>query len=268
MSDPLLSVSQLSLFHQSQQQHTQLIQEISFFIQKQEIVGLVGESGSGKSLTAQSILQLLPRKNFKISGSIHFEDKELLTLSEKELRQIRGKRIALMSQDPSAALNPTLTIQTQLLEGLCRTNSKITKKEAIRISTEWLERMHVPNASLRMRQYPHELSGGTKQRIALAMALISEPALLLADEPTTALDMTVQAEILLLFKELVQKNQLSVLLITHDLGVVANCCDRVLVLKAGHLVETGTVDEIFSTPKHAYTQSLLQSKRNLLAYAN
>jgi len=266
MSSSLLSLQQFSLFHQLKQQRTQLIHQIDFCIQRQEIVGLVGESGSGKSLTAQSILQLLPTQNFKATGSIEFKNKNLLNLTEKELRQIRGTQIGLMSQDPSTALNPTLKIQTQLLEGLYKVQPQIHQKKAVKIGIEWLERMHIPNASIRMQQYPHELSGGMKQRIALAMALVSQPDLLIADEPTTALDMTVQAEILILFKELVKETKLSILLITHDLGVVANCCDRVLVMQTGQIVESASVDQIFYNPKHPYTQTLLQSKKNLNSY--
>ncbi len=263
MNSPLLCVKQLDLFYTADKKQKQLLHHLNFEIGVHEIVGFVGESGSGKSLTAQAILRLLPSSNFQSTGSILFKNENLLRMSEKNLRYIRGTHISLMSQDPSASLNPTLKIQTQLLEGLFKTQPRLSKKEAIKIGVEWLERMHIPNAALRMQQYPHELSGGTKQRIALAMALIGRPALLIADEPTTALDVTVQAEILTLFKELVKDYELSIMLITHDLGVVANCCERVMVMHAGQIVETNLVDQIFSNPQHVCTQSLLQSKYEL-----
>lgn len=262
MNTPLLHANKFNLSLKNSPK--QLLNELNFSIYHKEIVAILGESGSGKSLTVQSILGLLSLHIFQTTGSIYFENQDLLHLSAKAMREIRGNKIGWMSQDPSAALNPTLKIQTQLLENLYKKFPHLSKKEAINIGLEWLKRMHVTNPSLRMQQYPHQLSGGLKQRVALAMALIAQPTLLLADEPTTALDMTVQAEILVLFKELVQKNELSILLITHDLGVVANCCDRVIVLHGGQIVETGTVDEIFYHPKSQHTQALLQAKEQLI----
>jgi len=267
MNESLLNVDRLNLFLTTTSSQIPLLQGVNFKINQGEILGLVGESGCGKSLTAQSVLRLLNPRYFKITGTIKFKGEDLLLLSERSLRQVRGSAIGLMSQDPSSALNPTLKIRTQLLEGFLKVNPGSSHKDANKVGIEWLDRMHIPNSLLRMQQYPHELSGGTKQRIALAMALICRPSLLLADEPTTALDVTVQAEILLLFKELVKEYALSILLITHDLGVVANCCDRVIVMRAGQIVETGTVDEIFFKPRHPYTQTLLQAKQNSIQYA-
>ncbi len=228
-----------------------------------EIVGLVGESGCGKSLTVQSILRLLPQNLHKTTGEINFEDQNLLIQSEKQLRQIRGSRIGFVAQDPSSALNPTLKVGTQLIECLIRHKTGFSKKLAVEEGFKWLDRMAINHPEQRFSQYPHELSGGMKQRIAIAMALICKPSLLLADEPTTALDVTVQAEILTLLKELCREIQIGILLITHDLGVVANCCDRVLVMRAGEIVESGLVDDIFMQPKHPYTQSLLRAKQSL-----
>ncbi len=263
MAPPLLELTNFSLYHQ--QQKMELLHQLNFSIHPREIVALVGQSGSGKSLTARSILQLLDKNQFCATGLIQFYLQLLLTLCEKKMRQIRGLRIGLLSQDPAACLNPTLTMQSQLLEMVYRKNPSLKKKAAVELAVSWLERMQLPGSKT-MGSYPHQLSGGMKQRAALAMALISQPTLLIADEPTTALDMTVQAEILTLFKKLVKEEEMSLLLITHDLGVVARCCDRVIVLQKGKVVEIGDVDQIFYEPKQMYTQQLLQSKQKLSMY--
>lgn len=257
MNSPLLQINDLNLYLKKSRE-THLLQQLSFCIYPGEIVGLVGESGCGKSLTVQTILRLLNPEIYRLTGEVKFRGQDLLTLTEKSMRKVRGSQIGFVAQDPSSALNPTLKIETQLIENL-----NLPKKEAIKQGLQWLEYMHIANPEQRIKQYPHELSGGMKQRIALAMALICQPALLLADEPTTALDVTVQAEILSLFKELRQNHQISLLLVTHDLGVVANCCDRILIMQAGQIVETGSTEEIFYQPTHPHTQDLLKSKQSL-----
>jgi ABC-type dipeptide/oligopeptide/nickel transport system ATPase component len=263
-NQPLLTICNLNLFLSKCKSEIHALKNINFSVGQGEIVGLVGESGSGKSLTVQTIMGLLAKNIHRTSGEIIFENQNLLIQSEKNLRQIRGKKIGFVAQDPSSALNPTLKIGKQLVESLGKHQPDLSKKQVIGEGMKWLERMSISNPEQRFNQYPHELSGGMKQRIAIAMALICKPSLLLADEPTTALDVTVQAEILTILKELCQENRIGILLITHDLGVVANCCDHVLVLHKGQIVESGQVDAIFMHPKQAYTQALLHSKQSLL----
>lgn len=258
MNSTLLNVQNFHLYLNQKQ----TLKNLCFSLKKNEIVGLVGESGSGKSLTLQSLLGLLPKKLHTTTGLIQFENQNLLLQSEKTLRQIRGKKIGFVSQDPSSALNPTLKIGTQLIESLLK--SGWSKKQAYVEGTKWLEKMCINSPEVRFKQYPHELSGGMKQRIAIAMALICQPLLLLADEPTTALDVTVQAEILRLLKDLRTEKQMGIFLVTHDLGVVANCCDQVLIMRGGEILESGPVDAIFSRPQHTYTHSLLNSKQRLI----
>lgn len=265
MNKPLIEILNLNLFLRRSAGEVQVLHQLQFAVHPGEIVGLVGESGCGKSLTIQSILRLLPADMQRMTGEIIFEGKNLLTESEKSLRQVRGNKIGFVAQDPASALNPTLRIGAQLIEGLMHHHRQLSKVEAWQQGIEWLRKVRISHPEIRMKQYPHELSGGMKQRIALAMALISGPVLLLADEPTTALDVTVQAEILSIFKELRNEHGLGILLITHDLGVVANCCDRVIVMRAGRILETDYVDNLFANPQHSYTQSLLQSKRRLVA---
>ncbi|MFI5342921.1 MAG: ABC transporter ATP-binding protein [Chlamydiales bacterium] len=262
----LIEIDDLNLFIRHPGGEIQLLHQLQFAVHPGEIVGLVGESGSGKSLTIQSILRLLPAEMHRLTGKIIFEGKNLLDESEKSLRQVRGSKIGFVAQDPASALNPTLRIGTQLIEGLMKGPKQVSRKEAWQRGIEWLKKMRISHPELRMRQYPHELSGGMKQRICLAMALISGPALLLADEPTTALDVTVQAEILSILKELRDEHCLGILLITHDLGVVANCCDRALVMRSGRILETSSVDRLFAHPQHSYTQELLESKQNLVVH--
>lgn len=258
---PLLQVNDLHLTLPSPSGTLTLLNQLAFTLYPGEIVGLVGESGCGKSLTASVLLRLLP-SSFHISGTIFFEGQDLSKLSYRELSNLRGNRLSLILQDPALALNPVLSIGVQLTEGL-RYHKKIAKKEAWQIGMEWLQRVGIGDAAYRMRQYPHELSGGMKQRLLIAMALICRPSLLIADEPTTALDVTIQAQILDLLQTLQQEEQTSILLITHDLGVVARCCQRVMVMYAGHIVEIGSVEKVLTTPQHPYTQSLLKSRRSL-----
>ena len=233
-----------------------LVENVSFSLQPSEIVGLVGESGCGKSLTSLAILGLLPQGGRILSGNIQFEGKELTTLNPETYRQLRGNRMAFIPQDPLSALNPVYTIGNQIAEVL-QTNTALSPNAIEKKVIELLDAVKIPNAKDRFSQYPHEFSGGMRQRVMIAMALSCNPSLLIADEPTTALDVTVQAQILDLIDEVRKEFQMSVLLITHDLGVVAQLCDRMMVLYAGHLAETGTVEPVFKTPLHPYTQGLL-----------
>jgi len=258
MSEHLLQIEDLHLSFPN----VNAINGISFHIDHNEVVGLIGESGCGKSLTAQSLLQLWPNGPHTRSGKVIYKGENLWSLSEKEMQKIRGKEISLILQDPSTSLNPTMRLGSQLTEGL-RHHYKMGKEEAVHHALEWLRKVGIGDASNRMKQYPHELSGGMKQRIIIAMAMACKPSLLIADEPTTALDVTIQAQILELFKILRKEHRTSILLITHDLGVVARCCDRVLVMHKGQIIESAPVDLLFASPQHPYTKSLLRSKRSL-----
>lgn len=254
MTAPLLEVDNLHLALS----HLKILHGVSFQIFHGETVGLVGESGSGKSLTASAILGLLPSPHLA-TGKILFEGADLLSGRDPHPR---GTKLSLILQDPALALNPLLSIGNQLIEGL-RYHKKVSRKAALAKGIEWLKRVGIGDPEERMRQLPHELSGGMKQRVLIAMALICSPSLLIADEPTTALDVTVQAQILELLKHLQKEEGMGMLMITHDLGVVAHCCERVMVMYAGQIVETGPVEQIFSHPKHPYTRALLESRRSL-----
>lgn len=260
--NPLLKVDNLHLSLNKNSHSFPILHGISFAVYPGEIIGLVGESGCGKSLTVSAILGLLPSSH-TLKGQIEFEGQDLLTLSSTQLTRLRGTRLSLILQDPALALNPLIPIGKQLTEGL-RYHKKLSRKEAYQKGIEWLNRVGIGDASARMCQYPHEISGGMKQRILIAMALICQPSLLIADEPTTALDVTTQAQILDLLQHLQKEEHMSLLLITHDLGVVARLCQRVMVMYAGQIVETGAVEYIFNSPQHPYTQALLQSRRSLL----
>lgn len=261
MTSPLLEVQDLHLSLNKASHSFKILHGISFAIYPGEIVGLVGESGCGKSLTASAILGLLPPSH-TVMGRIHFEGQNILTLPTEQLCSLRGNRLSLILQDPSLALNPLIPLGRQLIEGLCH-HKKMGWQEAYQVGIQWLSRVGIGDAAARMRQYPHEVSGGMKQRMLIAMALICQPSLVIADEPTTALDLTIQAQILDLLQHLQQEERMSLLLITHDLGVVARCCQRVMIMYAGQIVETGPVDQIFKTPQHPYTQALLKSRCSL-----
>ena len=224
-----------------------------------EAVAIVGESGSGKSVTAQAIMRLIPTPpgEFK-SGSILFDGQDLATLSEKEMQKVRGNKIGMIFQDPMTSLNPTMTIGMQIMEGLMR-HQRMKKSAAKARAIELLSMVGISNPDTRIKQYPHQMSGGMRQRVMIAMALACNPSLLIADEPTTALDVTIQAQILHLMKQLQQQTGTSIILITHDLGIVVDLCDRVIVMYAGQIVETGTIREIFYNPQHPYTKGLLKS---------
>jgi len=223
-----------------------------------EVLGVVGESGSGKSVSAYSIMGIIADPGRVVGGSINFDGKEITSMSEKELRKLRGNEVSIIFQDPMTSLNPVYTIGNQIMEAILLHTDK-TREEARRRAIELLTLVGVNEPVKRMKQYPHEFSGGMRQRVMIAMALACEPKLLIADEPTTALDVTIQAQILELMSELKDKIGMSIMLITHDLGVVSDMCERIIVMYAGKVVETGTVDEIFYNPKHRYTIGLLKS---------
>lgn len=254
----LLSVENLQVQFQTKKGINTAVDGVSFSIEKGRILGIVGESGCGKSVTSMSILQLLS-SNARISGgSIKLDGKELVGLPEKEMCKIRGNDIAMIFQDPMTALNPTLTIGNQLMEPIML-HQNCGKKEAWVRAVDVLKRVGIAAPEKRMKEYPHQLSGGMRQRVMIAMAVSCEPRLLIADEPTTALDVTIQAQILELMCELREKMGTAIMLITHDMGVVAETADDVLVLYAGKAVEYGSIEDIFERPKHPYTQGLLNS---------
>ena len=231
---------------------------ISFNLDHGKVLGIVGESGSGKSVTAYSIMQILEKTGKIVSGSIKVDGKELVGLTEREMKNIRGNRISIIFQDPMTSLNPTYTIGHQLMEAiLLHTNRN--KKQAYDRAVEMLKLVNVNEPEKRMKQYPFEFSGGMRQRVMIAMALACEPDILIADEPTTALDVTIQAQILELMQSLQKELGMAIIMITHDLGVVAQMCDEVIVMYAGSICEQGTADEIFYNPKHEYTKGLMRS---------
>ena len=234
---------------------------VSFTLNKGEALGIVGESGSGKSITMMSIMRLLSENGKIVNGNIKFEGKDLAEVSEKEMENIRGNEIGMIFQDPMTSLNPVLTVGEQLMEPL-RKHKKMSKDEAFKKAVEMLALVGIPSPESRMKQYPHEFSGGMRQRVMIAMALTCEPKLLIADEPTTALDVTIQAQILEIMKDLKDRLNKSIILITHDLGVVADVCDRINVMYGGTIVESGTAEDIFYNPKHPYTWGLLKSVPN------
>jgi oligopeptide/dipeptide ABC transporter ATP-binding protein len=252
----LLSVRGLSVFFRTRQGVVRAVEDLSFDIAAGETVALVGESGSGKSTVAAALMRIVPDPPGRIAaGELLFEGRDLARLPEEEMRQIRGSRIAMIFQDPMMALNPVHTIGAQIAEALML-HSQTTRARALERAVELLELVRVPAPATRVRQYPHNLSGGMRQRVMIAMALACGPRLLVADEPTTALDVTVQAQVLELIGELKAKLGMAVLLITHDLGVVGETADRVVVMYAGRKVEEGRVEEVFQAPMHPYTRGL------------
>ncbi len=231
---------------------------VSFDLDRGEVLGVVGESGSGKSVTAYSILQILEKNGRILSGSVKFDGMELVGADSRTMKDIRGNRISIIFQDPMTSLNPTYTIGHQLVEAITLHTAR-NRSQAQNRAIEMLKLVNVSDPEKRMRQYPHELSGGMRQRVMIAIALACEPDILIADEPTTALDVTIQAQILELMKKLQKELNMAIIMITHDLGVVAQMCDRVMVMYAGSVCEFGTVEDIFYRPSHSYTRGLLRS---------
>jgi oligopeptide transport system ATP-binding protein len=265
----LLEVHDLSTYFHLRSGLVRAVDNVSFEVERGQTIGIVGESGSGKSVTCYSVMRLIYPPGRIMGGRVLFDGEDLLTESEARMRQIRGGRISMIFQDPMTSLNPFLRISTQMLEGL-KLHSDLEGKAALHKAIEALEEVGISEAANRIHGYPHEFSGGMRQRVMIASALITEPDLLIADEPTTALDVTIQAQILEVIKERQQRLGTAVILVTHDLGVVAGNCDRVNVMYAGRVVESGSTDQIFYDPKHAYTQALqkaipsLQMKGDLL----
>jgi oligopeptide/dipeptide ABC transporter ATP-binding protein len=252
-------VEDLTVEFESDQGRARAVEGVSFTVSAGEVVGLVGESGCGKSATALALLGLLPRGVGRAAATaVRFEGQDLLQLSERRLRDLRGRRLAIIFQEPMTALNPVLTVGEQVAEVL-RRHAGLGRREAWQRAETLLAEVGIPAPCRRARDYPHQLSGGMRQRVMIAMAVACEPRLLIADEPTTALDVTVQAQLLGLLRRLTERAGLSILLITHDLGVVAQTCDRLLVMYAGRIVEQGPVRPLLSAPRHPYTRGLLDS---------
>lgn len=259
MAEPLLAVKNLKTYFISKETEVRAVDGIDLEVFPRQIVCIVGESGSGKSITSLSIMRLLPKPRGKIvNGEIVFNGTNLTKLSEKEMSEVRGNDVSMIFQEPMTALNPVLTIGDQITEVLIR-HRNLSKRDAMKKAVDMLQFVGVPRASEIVHEYPHQLSGGLRQRVMIAMAMVCEPKLLIADEPTTALDVTIQAQVLELMKKMRDETDTSIILITHDLGVVAEMADHVVVMYAGQVVETVNADDLFNNPTHPYTKSLLAS---------
>ena len=254
----LLEVKDLQTHFPTRAGLVRAVDGVSFYLDRGELLGLVGESGCGKSMTALSVMRLIAPPGKIVSGEVLFDGKDLLKLSDAEMRQMRGDDIAMIFQDPMTSLNPVFTVGEQIAEAL-RLHRKMSGKQARQATIEAMREVAIPDPARRVDDYPHQLSGGMRQRVMIAMALACNPKLLIADEPTTALDVTIQAQILELLDDLRKQRDLAVLLITHDLGVVAEVADRVAVMYTGRIVEESPVEELFARPKHPYTEGLLRS---------
>ena len=260
MKKKILEVENLQVSFDTYAGEVQAVRGISFHLYEGETLAIVGESGCGKSVTAKSIMRLNPEPpaRFK-SGKIIFDGEDIIAMSDKEIRQVRGKKIGMIFQDPMTSLNPTMTIGKQIMEGLRSHKSSITKDEAYKTAIDMLKLVQIPNAEERIKDYPHQFSGGMRQRAMIAIALVCNPKLLIADEPTTALDVTIQAQILELLKDLQSKINTSIIMITHDLGVVANVSHRVAVMYGGKIIEHAETNELYYNTRHPYTWGLLSS---------
>ena len=257
MANNILEIQDLSVSFETFFGEVEAVRDVSFSVERGKTLAIVGESGCGKSVTANAVMRLLPQPPalYK-AGKILFNGENLLDKTEKEMTSIRGNQISMVFQDPMTSLNPTMKVGAQIIEGVKR-HKDISKEEGEKLAIDMLRKVSVPNPEKRVNQYPHEFSGGMRQRVMIAIAMASRPQLLIADEPTTALDVTVQAQILKLMKKLKDDMDASIIMITHDLGVVADMADDVIVMYAGQVIEKGTVDEIFTAPKHPYTVRLL-----------
>ncbi|HZK24759.1 MAG TPA: ABC transporter ATP-binding protein [Oscillospiraceae bacterium] len=264
MSEYLVNIQNLKLSFFTPAGEVKALNDVTIQMKQGDVLGIVGESGSGKSVTAYSLMGLVPEPGRIISGSIEFDGHPMHTMTEKELRQIRGNEISIIFQDPMTSLNPVFTVGNQIEEVILLHTDK-NRKQARERAEELLNLVGINEPRKRLRQYPHELSGGMRQRVMIAIALACEPKLLIADEPTTALDVTIQAQILELMNDLKEKIGMSIIMITHDLGVVASMCEKIAVMYAGKIVEYGTADEIFYNPHHEYTKGLLLSIPKLTA---
>ncbi len=234
------------------------INGVNFTLDKGQRLGIVGESGAGKSVTGFAVINLLSKPGYISAGKVIFEDRELNRLPEEEMRKIRGNRISMIFQDPMMTLNPVLTVSTQMIETVLA-HQQVSKSDAVDIALEKLRKVHIPSPEKRLNQYPHEFSGGMRQRIVVAIALLTNPALIIADEPTTALDVTIQAEIMDLLQELCDSENMGLMLITHDLGVVSQVTERIAVMYAGKIVEIGATRAVIENPAHPYTRGLIQA---------
>lgn len=264
MTEPLLEVKNLRINFKTYAGLVQAVRGVDFTLAKGETLASVGESGSGKSVTSNALMRLIPQPAGRYEdGQILFEGKDLLKLSEREMESIRGNEIAMIFQDPMTALNPTMRVGKQIMEVILTHKKGVSKEAAKQRAIELLAEVGIPDPERRFKQYPHEFSGGMRQRVVIAIALAAEPKILIADEPTTALDVTIQAQILELMKKIQEKNGNAIIFITHDLGVVANVADRVAVMYAGQIVEYGSSHDIFYNPKHPYTWGLLGSMPDL-----
>ncbi|MDD5495898.1 MAG: ABC transporter ATP-binding protein [Candidatus Omnitrophica bacterium] len=264
MKDNILEVRGLKVHFDSPHGLVKAVDGINFDIRRGETFGLVGESGSGKTLTALSIMKLVAAPGRIAGGEVLFNGADILKMSEEEVRGLRGSKIGLVFQEPAASLDPVFTISSQMAEALSAHGRSLNKRRAEEFAVEYLKKVHIPDPVRILRSYPHQLSGGTKQRAMIAMALMNSPELLILDEPTTALDVTVQAGILDLLDEIIEKEKLSILFISHDLGIIARMCARIAVMQKGAIVETGDRNEIFYNPKERYTAMLLESVKVLL----
>ena len=259
MSEKILDVKNLHVYFDTYAGVVKAIRDVSFHVNKGESLAIVGESGSGKSVTVQTVMKLIPMPPGRIaSGEILFKDRDIVKMNEAEMRKIRGGEIGMIFQDPMTSLNPTMTVGKQIAEGIMM-HQKVSHKEAMAKALEMLKAVNKPNPEERLNSYPHQFSGGMRQRVVIAIALACNPDLLIADEPTTALDVTVQAQILDLMNELKSKMNTAIILITHDLGVVADLAERVIVMYGGEIMEEASVHDIFKDPKHPYTWGLIKS---------
>lgn len=258
LTEPLLAVRDLTVSFKGTRDDSQVVRQLSFDVPRGGALGIVGESGSGKSMTSLAVMGLLPKGASRV-GSIRFDGTELTDMSEKQLRTIRGDRIAMIFQDPLSSLNPYYTVGTQIEEAYRSHRPGVSRREARRVAIEAMDRVHIKDAGRRVDHYPHEFSGGMRQRVMIAMALSMEPELIIADEPTTALDVTVQQQILDLLTEIRHDSGLGMILITHDLAVVSEVTEDIVVMRGGELVERGPVEKIFSDPQEDYTRLLLDA---------